>query len=467
MDENKDLENNMPQEENSSEESISEEIKSAESEQALQNDEQTNDEKISSDVSSIIEEYSNYADKKESEKSDETEKTPENSETEPNETVSEDDTEYTDDDNDFEEVEEEPKPTRKKRRRKGNGRLIFGLIMTALIVAVAVFCAAFVLKFAKDFVGIGKSSVEVVVEIPMNSGTAEIADILSEAGIIDSTYFFRFYSRVKGSDGTFVAGSHVLSADMSYENIVSELQKGAVDTRESVDIMFYEGITLWEAAQKLEEKGVCSAADFLHEFNNGSFGFDFEKLAKVSSMKFYKMEGYLFPDTYTFYVDEEPKIVVKKIYRNFETRITPDIYGRMDDLGMELEELLTLASMVQAEASSVYDMKRVSSVFRNRLSDPDNFPLLQSDPTRKYVEEIIKPNIEFPSKEMFKAYNTYEGAGLPPGPICNPGLDAINAVLYPADTDYYFFCANVNTGEVYYARTNDEHEANLVLAGIK
>ena len=323
------------------------------------------------------------------------------------------------------------------------------------------------LKFARDFVGIGKSSVEVVVEIPMNSGTADIADILADEGIIDSTYFFRFYSRVKGSDGTFVAGSHVLSPDMSYENIVHELQQGAVDTRESVDITFPEGIDLLDAAQKLEENNVCSASDFIREFNNSSFGFDFEKLVKVSAMKFYKMEGYLFPDTYTFYVEEDPKIVCKKIYRNFETRITLDIYARMDDLGLEFEEMLTMASMVQAEASSVYDMKRVASVFRNRLADPDNYPLLQSDPTRKYVEEVIKPNIEFPSKEMFKAYNTYEGAGLPPGPICNPGLDAINAVLYPADTDYYYFCANVDTGEVYYARTNEEHEANLVLAGIK
>lgn len=459
MDENKELENNIPEENNTSEETISEEITNMESESALQEDGKQIDDEKPSDVNSIIEEYSNYADKKESEKNDEPEEPAESPESDSDEP--EDDT----DDDDFE--EEKPKPIRKKRKKKGNGRLIFGLIMTAFIVAIAVFCAAFALKFAKDFVGVGESNIEVVVDIPMNSGTSEIADILYESGIIDSTYFFRFYSRVKGSDGTFVAGSHVLSADMSYENIVSELQKGAVDTRESVDIMFYEGITLFDAAKKLEENGVCSADDFLHEFNNGSYGFDFEKLVKVSSMKFYKMEGYLFPDTYTFYVDEEPKIVVKKLYRNFETKITPDIYGRMEDLGLELEELLTMASMVQAEASSVYDMKRVSSVFRNRLADPDNFPLLQSDPTRKYVEEIIQPNIEFPSKEMFKAYNTYEGAGLPPGPICNPGLDAINAVLYPADTDYYFFCANIETGEVYYARTNDEHEANLVLAGIK
>lgn len=453
MDENKEKE--IKSEETTAED-ISEKITDAESEDTLHSDEPTASED-QPDISSVTDEYSEYEDKTDAENTD----APESTES--------DDTVMTDD-NDFEDEPEEkrpPKPKRKKRRKKSNGRLIFGLIMTAIIVAAAVFCAAFALKFARDFVGIGKSSVEVVVEIPMNSGTADIADILADEGIIDSTYFFRFYSRVKGSDGTFVAGSHVLSPDMSYENIVNELQQGAVDTRESVDITFPEGIDLLDAARKLEDNNVCSAADFIREFNNSSFGFDFEKLVKVSAMKFYKMEGYLFPDTYTFYVEEDPKIVVKKLYRNFETRITPDIYGRMDDLGMELEELLTMASMVQAEASSVYDMKRVASVFRNRLADPDNYPLLQSDPTRKYVEEVIKPNIDFPSKEMFKAYNTYEGAGLPPGPICNPGLDAINAVLYPADTDYYFFCANVDTGEVYYARTNEEHEANLVLAGIK
>lgn len=365
-----------------------------------------------------------------------------------------------------EEPEEEPAPKRKKRRKRGHGRFIFGLLLTAFIIAAAILLAAFVLKYAKEFVGIGKSDIEIVVEIPMNSSTEDIANILYDEGIIDSTYLFRFYSRVKGSDGAFVAGPHTLSPDMSYESMVNELMTGAVDERESVNIVFPEGITIYEAAQKLEEKGVCPADEFIRAFNTSDYGFDFEKLVKVSPMKFYKMEGYLFPDTYTFYLEEDARIVAKKFCRNFEAKVTPDLYGRMDDLGMELEEVLTLASMVQAEASSVYDMKRVASVFLNRLKNPDEYPLLQSDPTRKYVEDIIQPNIEFPSKEMFKAYNTYEGAGLPPGPICNPGLDAINAVLYPADTDYYFFCANVETGEVFYAKTLEEHEANLVLAGI-
>ena len=133
---------------------------------------------------------------------------------------------------------------------------------------------------------------------------------------------------------------------------------------------------------------------------------------------------------------------------------------------MELEDVLTLASVIQAEAPDTKNMKMVASVFFNRLNNPDEYPLLQSDPTTNYVEKVIKPNIEFKSEAMFKAYDTYQGAGLPPGPICNPGLDAINAVLYPAETDYFYFCSNLETGEFFYAETLDEHNQNLIEAGL-
>lgn len=371
-----------------------------------------------------------------------------------------------DEEAELERKREEARRRKKKRKKKGHGRLIFGLVLTTLIIVISILCAAYILKFSRDMLGIGKSDISIVVEIPMNSSTSDIADILCNEGIIENTYLFRFFSRVKGSDGTFVAGPHTLSPKMTFGDIVDELQTGAVDERESVNIVFPEGITLYDAAQKLEEKGVCSASEFIRAFNTADFGFDFEEKVKVSSLKFYKMEGYLFPDTYTFYLEEDARVVAKKFCRNFEAKVTPDYYGRMEDLGMELEEVLTLASMVQAEAQSVYDMKRVASVFLNRLNNPDEYPLLQSDPTKKYVNEVIMANIEVKSQAMFKAYNTYEGAGLPPGPICNPGLDAINAVLYPADTDYYYFCANIDTGEVFYAKTLEEHEENLVLAGL-
>lgn len=376
---------------------------------------------------------------------------------------------YEEDAEEEEEYEEAP-PNRykekKRRKKRGHGHLIFGLLLSAIIISVSILAAVFILKWAKELLGIDKPEREVVLDIPMGSGTADIAEILYNEGIITDVNLFRLFSKFKGADGTYIAGSHILSPKMNYNQIIEVLQEEIEEQRETADIVFPEGITLYEAAQKLEEKNVCNAAEFIEVFNSSKFGFDFEEKVKVSSMKFYKMEGYFFPDTYQFYVEEDPRIVAKKIYRNFEARVTPDLYGRMKDLDMELEEVLTLASIVQAEAANTRDMKKVASVFYNRLNNPDEYPLLQSDPTTNYVEDIIMPNIEVRSKKIFEAYDTYQGAGLPPGPICNPGLDAINAVLYPAETDYYYFCSNLETGEFYYAETLAEHEQNLVEAGL-
>lgn len=377
-----------------------------------------------------------------------------------------DDNELIEDANDSDDNYDEDDEEEVAEKRSGAGKLIFGMILTTFIIAVSMFSAVMILKVSKEILGVGKANTEVVVDIPTNSGTAAIAKILCDEGIISDENLFRTFSKIKGSDGTFIAGIHKLNTNMSYSNIIEELQSDAINEREVADVTFPEGITLLEAAKKLEEKGVCSADDFLNVFNNDNFGFDFEKDAVVSKLKFYKMEGYLFPDTYRFYLDEDPMIVAKKIYKNFDSKITPDYYGRMEDLDMTLEETLTLASIVQAESANKSDMKKVASVFLNRLESPDTFPLLQSDPTTNYVEDVIMPNIDVPYQEMYDAYDTYKGPGLTPGPICNPGLDAINAVLYPAETDYYYFCSNLDTGEFFFAKTNEEHEANLVLAGL-
>ncbi len=370
-------------------------------------------------------------------------------------------------DSEYQDIDEEEayKP-KKKKKKHGHGHIIFGLILSVFIISVSILAAVLILTCAKEFIGLNKSDIEIVIEVPMNSGTADIAELLYNEGIVSDPRLFRFFSKLKGADGTYIAGTHTLSPSMDYNTMISVLQEEVKDPRETADIVFPEGITLFEAAQRLEKKNVCNADEFIKVFNLGGFGFDFEQEAKVSALKFYKMEGYLFPDTYQFYVEEDPYIVAKKIYKNFDAKITPDLYGRMEDLDMELEEVLTLASIVQAEAANTRDMKKVASVFYNRLNNPDEYPLLQSDPTTNYVDEVIRPNIQVKSEQMFKAYDTYRGAGLPPGPICNPGLDAINAVLYPAETDFYYFCSNLETGEFFYAETLDEHNQNLIEAGL-
>lgn len=363
-----------------------------------------------------------------------------------------------------ERLEIKEKRRKDKRKKKTHGRLIFALIMVTLVISLAVLGAVAVITVSSEILGMGRSDTEFSVEIPENSGTEAIANILQSEGIIERPVIFRIYSKLKGADGTYIAGSHKLNPNMTYGDIIEALQKDAINPREFVNITFPEGIRLIDAARKLEDAGVCGADEFIRVFNSTTFGFDFEKQVKSSSKKFYKMEGYFFPDTYQFYLEEDPKNVAKKVCKNFEYKVTPDMYGRMEDLGMTLDETITLASIVQAEASSSIDMKLVSSVFHNRLNNPDQFPLLQSDPTTNYVEEVIKPNLEIYSQSMCDAYDTYKGGGLPPGAICNPGIEAIQAVLYPRETDYYYFCSDLDTGEFFFATTLEEHEANLVKA---
>ena len=376
------------------------------------------------------------------------------------------DEEYEEDEKEARRLELKEKRKKGKRKKKTHGRLIFALIMVTLVISVAVLGAVAAITISKEILGMGRSDTQFSVDIPQNSGTEAIADILQREGIIENPTLFRIVSKPKGADGTYIAGSHKLNPNMTYSDIIEALQEEAINPREFVNITFPEGIRLIDAASKLEENGVCSADEFIRVFNSTTYGFDFEKQVKASSKKFYKMEGYFFPDTYQFYLEEDPKNVAKKVCKNFEYKVTPDMYGRMEDLGLSLDETITLASIVQSEASDAYDMKLVASVFHNRLNNPDKFPLLQSDPTSNYSEEVIAENLEIYSQAMCDAYDTYVGGGLPPGAICNPGLDAINAVLYPRETNYYYFCSDLSTGEFFFAETLEEHEANLVKANL-
>lgn len=388
------------------------------------------------------------------------------SESEDDGEADEDDDEYDDDDDyDYDDDDDEDDKHAKRRRKKG-GRLIFALILVTFVISVAVLSAMFVITVSREILGLSRDDMEVSIEIPENSGTEAIADILAKEGIIEKPMLFRAVSKMKGADGTYIAGIHKVNPNMTYGDLIEALQEEAVNPREFVTVTFPEGIRLIDAAALLEENGICDADEFIRAFNSTTFGFDFEDMIKASPQKFYKMEGLFFPDTYDFYLDEDPKNIVKKVFKNFDRKVTPNHYHRMEELGLDLEETLTLASIIQREASGSIDMKLVSSVFHNRLNNPDEYPMLQSDPTTNYVEEVIKPNMEIYSQSFCDAYDTYKGSGLPPGPICNPGIDAIEAVLYPRDTSYYYFCSNLETGEFFFAETLEEHEANLVEAGL-
>lgn len=336
------------------------------------------------------------------------------------------------------------------------------LILTTLIFAVSISLSLVIIAYGKDMLGIGKSETTQIIVIPDNSTTTDIAALLKSEGIIKSPKFFCLFSRLSKADSSYIAGEHFVRPNMAYETIIQELTSTQNNNKESVEVTFPEGINLHDAASLLEQNGVCAADEFIFYFNAGGLGFDFEKqLSGLSDLKFYRMEGYLFPDTYYFYKDMDPEQVCQKIYLNFQNKMTEQRYAKMKQLGLTLDQLITFSSIVQKEAPNTESMTMVASVFWNRLNNPDSFPLLQSDPTKIYAENVIQPNMEVFDQAMIDAYNTYVGAGLPPGAICNPGVEAIDAVLANFQSDYFYFNANVNTGQTYFSKTLEEHNANL------
>lgn len=355
---------------------------------------------------------------------------------------------------------------RKFRRKKSRG-LSCTLVLLTMILALSSVLAAAIIAVAMEMYGINKDVGEKIVTIPDGSATADIANQLVDERIITLPQVFRLVSRMNGKDGSYIAGEHYLSPSMSYEAMIDELCKNHKDERESMRVVFPEGIKLVDAAKSLQENQICDAEEFLFYFNsfNGE-GYDFRftsHLPEKNPQKWQQREGYCFPDTYEFYIDEDPNIVAQKIYANFDSKITDLDYQKMEELGMSLDELLTLASMVQGEASRVDYMKHISAIFHNRLNSPAVFPKLESDPTRKYAE-LIEKSLEIPDEIMTTAYNTYKGTGLPPGPINNPGKEAIEAVLYPlSPCNDFFFNSNIDTGETFFAETYDQHLANLDL----
>ncbi len=186
-----------------------------------------------------------------------------------------------------------------------------------------------------------------------------------------------------------------------------------------------------------------------------------------SSERYYRLEGYLFPDTYKFYKNEDAKSAVKKLVSNCNTKLTKQIRTKATEKGMTVDQLLTLASMIQSEAADKSDMYKVSSVFHNRLNSKKTaLRRLESDSTLYYPyrkQSLIPEDL----RSTFKSrYNTYSFEGLPPGPICSPGLDAIDAALNPDSTGYYYFCHS-SKGKAYYAKTKSGHDANLKKAGLR
>ena len=359
----------------------------------------------------------------------------------------------------------------KKKSKKDNNPNINTSIFKGFLIAVGVIAIAFVvalggLSLGQEYLGINKGENSITFNIPKGSTNAEIADLLEENNIIEHKTFFKLMFKLTAPD-TIYPGDITLQPSMGYTGIIDELATMR-ESYKTATITFKEGTTLYEAANLLEKNNVCKADDFLFEFNKDQ-GYDFEDEISGNENAFYDMEGYFFPDTYEFYVGDTGFNITKTVRNHFQKKFTDSMLSQMKKQKLTMNQLMTLASMVQWEAGSTKDMPKVASVFLNRLNDPDTFPTFQSDATKKYIDKVIKKAADTTAEieHYEECYDTYNYKGLPSGPVCNPGIEAIKAVLNPAKTDYYYFCNNLKTKESFFAKTLEEHEKNLVKAGLK
>ena len=378
----------------------------------------------------------------------------------------------------------------KKRRRikAKKNRVIFRTVWVMMLIFVSIMIGRYIMVGINDMLAVGRDDEGTVeVHIPANADLDEVTQILIDNNIINSEQFFKLYATVTKSAKDFTEGTFQIPLNNDYLAIINALhsQENRTDT---VKIQFREGISILEMAALLEENKVCSSEDFLEMCNSDEFDkeYEFLKDIKNKSSRYYKLEGYLFPDTYEFYVNENPDSVVYKFLHNYNTKMyytkirfiqgekKQTVAQRAADIGMSLEDVITLASLIQAEAANEDDMYMVSSILHNRLNTKDNdgvnefgesgFLKLQLDSTVFYPYKTQDKVPATMRKNYVSRYSTYKIDGLPAGPICNPGIAAIEAAVNPPETDYYYFCHKSATNEeaavAYYARTNDEHLIN-------
>ena len=365
----------------------------------------------------------------------------------------------------------------KKKRQNNVAKKIVWTIIALLLVTLAV-TGAFVYSYIDSALKpVNANDTEyVTLEIPAGSSAKEIGSILEKKGLIKSGQVFNYYSKFK-SYANFQSGYYNLQKSMDLDTIAKALQKGGTDTPQPPTLgklVVPEGYTLNQIAEAVEKSGnkkvSISAKDFLSKVQDESFiskmVAKYPKLlsglpAKDSGVK-YRLEGYLFPATYNYTSDTTAETLIDQMLATMDSKLST-YYEVLESKNLTVNDVLTLASLVEKEGSTDEDRKNIASVFYNRLNQgmplQSNIAILYAEgklgkKTTLAEDAAIDTNID-------SAFNVYKNPGLMPGPVDSPSLSAIEATVNPNKTDYLYFVANTETGTVYFATTYEEHAKNV------
>ncbi|MDG3212622.1 endolytic transglycosylase MltG [Streptococcus suis] len=374
------------------------------------------------------------------------------------------------------------KNKQKRKKQDRTAKRIVAVVMSLVVVFFLATCTFGFFWVKSSLEPINTEATKTIqVEIPEGSSTKEIANILFENDLIKNATVFNYYSKIK-SYNNYQSGFYNLSQSMSVDDLAKALQESGTPTAQEEPagkVLIVEGYTLTQIANSVTlnaktddktDKTPFTSEEFLATVTNQEF-IDrmvatypnlFASLPAADSGVIYRLEGYLFPAVYDYYDDTTIEDLVEQMISTTDARLQP-YYEAIANKNLTVNEVLTLASLVEKEGSTDEDRRNIASVFFNRLNAEmplqSNIAILYAqgklgEETTLAEDTNIDTSIESP-------YNIYWRAGLMPGPVDSPSLSAIEAVLNENATDYYYFVADVTTGTVYFANTIEEHDQNV------
>ncbi|MBU1045946.1 endolytic transglycosylase MltG [Patescibacteria group bacterium] len=319
----------------------------------------------------------------------------------------------------------------------------------SILIFIAIILALFLVAWFQIYVPSSVNSEERIFRVETGDGLGDISANLKQQGFINNDLFFKVYVYLYGKELSLKAGDYLLSGSMSIKEIADQIIRGnTVGTK----ITIIEGWNIRNIAEYLEDKGVCQPESFL-EAVNASAGlaeeFDFLKDKPGKN----NLEGYLFPDTYWIKQTASPEEVIRIFLTNFDKKLNPEMREEIQSQDKTIFEIITMASIIEKEVATDADRAIVSGIFWKRLKN--HYPL-QSCATIAYALGVDKWRYSVSDTQIESPYNTYKYAGLPTGPISNPGLSAIKAAIYPEESDYNYFLSKPD-GETVFSRTLQEH----------
>lgn len=362
----------------------------------------------------------------------------------------------------------EVKKSKKTSRKKSGGSTEAGNTVMSLVkcmayitvvLIIAIIISVFVILVANDMYGFVKSEDPVEITVPEGADLDDVADILHDNNVIKYKWLFKMKN--KGVDD-FKAGTYTVVPNQSYGDIISELRE-KIPTGVSW-ITIPEGYTTDEIIDLMVESGIGERERYVDVINNYDFDYWFiDELGEdwAADGRIYRLDGYLFPDTYQFYNASSEETVIKKLLSRFNEVFVKSYRERAAELGYTVDEILIIASLIEKEAANQSEFGDVSSVFHNRLNAPYNYPKLESDATIVYSIQHktgVRPNLTSEDLQSDDPYNSYKIDGLVPGPIANPSNSAILAALNPKNTEFYYFVSNGK--ETFFAKDLAGHNAN-------